>query len=127
VSTPLTDLAALQGSWEQIGFEENGIFNPPDDYGGPCALTTFHQDHFSVRAADGTLLLEGRFELDASTIPKTVDWIDSIGPDAGKKLPAIYRLDGDHFVFIAGDEGSPRPTEFRTSTGQTMRTFVRRP
>ena len=49
-----------------------------------------------------------------------------MGPDAGKILPAIYKLDGDHFVFIAGDEGAPRPTEFRTGPGQTMRSFVRR-
>jgi uncharacterized protein (TIGR03067 family) len=126
VSAPLSDLAALQGSWEQMDFEENGISNPPDDYGGAGALTTFRNNHFSVHAADGTLLLEGRFELDASTAPKMVDWIDAIGPDAGKKLPAIYKLEGDHFVFIAADEDSPRPTEFRTSAGQTMRTFVRR-
>ena len=122
----LSDLAALQGVWEQIGFEENGLINPPDDYGTPGALTTFHQNHFSVRTADGTLLLEGRFELDGSTIPQTVDWIDSIGPDAGKRLPAIYQLEGDHFVFVAADEAAPRPTEFRTSAGQTMRTFIRR-
>jgi uncharacterized protein (TIGR03067 family) len=121
----LSDLAALQGSWEQVDFEENGISNPPDDYGALGTLTTFHHNHFSVHAVDGTLLLEGRFELDASTVPKTVDWIDAIGPDAGKRLLAIYRLEGDHFVFIAADEGSPRPTEFRTSAGQTMRTFVR--
>jgi len=122
----LSDLAALQGTWEQVDFEENGIANPPDDYGAVGSLTTFRNDHFAVHAADGTVLLEGRFELDASAVPKTVDWIDVIGPDAGKKLPAIYRLEGDHFVFIAGDEGSPRPTQFRTGAGQAMRTFVRR-
>jgi uncharacterized protein (TIGR03067 family) len=120
------DLAALQGMWEQVAAEENGVCNPLDAYGGPV-LTTFHHNHFAVRrAADGVLLLEGRFELDAAASPKAINWIDAIGPDAGKSLPAIYKLDGDHFVFIAADEGAPRPTEFRTSAGQTMRTFVRR-
>ncbi|HMH64768.1 MAG TPA: TIGR03067 domain-containing protein [Rhizomicrobium sp.] len=90
------------------------------------SLTTFHQNRFAVWSAKGVMLLEGRFELDASTDPKTVNWIDAMGPDAGKILPAIYKLDGDHFVFIAGDEGAPRPTEFRTGPGQTMRSFVRR-
>jgi uncharacterized protein (TIGR03067 family) len=120
----LSDLAALQGSWEQVDFEENGISNPPDEHGAPGASTTFSQNHFTVRTAEGALLLEGTFELDASA--KTVDWVDAIGPDAGKTLLAIYKLDGDLFVFNAADEHAPRPTEFRTRTGQTMRSFVRR-
>jgi len=37
----------------------------------------------------------------------------------------IYRVEGDALVFVAGNEGEPRPTEFRTTIGQTMRTFVR--
>ena len=49
-----------------------------------------------------------------------------MGDDAGKPLPASYRLDGDEFVFIAADEGMPRPTVFSTGPGQTMRSFVRR-
>ena len=120
----LSDLAVLQGSWEQVDFEENGIANPPDEHGAPGAITTFDQNHFMVRTAEGALLLEGTFELDASA--KTVEWMDTMGADAGKILPAIYKLDGDRFVFIAADAGAPRPTEFRTRAGQTMRSFVRR-
>src|SRR5258706_1056858 len=103
MSAEFNDLAALQGSWEQVAFEENGISNPPDAYGAPGAITTFHQSHFAVRTANGALLLEGTFELDDAA--KTVDWTDTMGPDAGKTLPAIYRLDGDRFVFIAADPG----------------------
>jgi uncharacterized protein (TIGR03067 family) len=121
----LSDLAALQGSWEQVDFEENGVANPPDEHGAPGAITTFGQSHFAVRTTDGVLLLEGRFELDATA--KTVDWTDTMGADAGKTFPAIYKLEGDRFVFIAADAGAPRPTEFRTRAGQTMRSFARRP
>jgi uncharacterized protein (TIGR03067 family) len=127
MSANSSDLAALQGSWEQVAFEENGISNPPDAYGASGLLTTIIQNHFAVRTGEGVLLLEGGFELDDSATPKAVDWIDSMGPDAGKKLPAIYRLDGDLFAFVAADAGAPRPTEFRTRAGQTMRGFVRRP
>jgi uncharacterized protein (TIGR03067 family) len=119
---PTSDLAALQGSWEQVGFEENGVVNPPDAYG--ANITTFHQNRFTVRATDGALLLEGTYDLDAAA--GTVDWTDTMGPDAGRTLPAIYKLDGDQFVFIAADPGTPRPTEFRTRAGQTMRRFVRK-
>jgi uncharacterized protein (TIGR03067 family) len=122
-----TDLSALQGAWEQVYLEVDGKANPSDDeHTAPGALTTFSGKHFSVRSSDGVLLLEGVFELDATTSPKSITWIDSIGPDAGKRLPASYVLEGDRFTFIAADEGSPRPLVFRTSAGLTMRTFMRR-
>lgn len=119
------DLAALQGTWEQVAFEENGIQNPPDTHGAPGAKTTITGNHFAVTTPDGHVLLEGTFTLDATTSPKSITWTDSTGPDAGKHLPASYILDADSFQFIAADEGAPRPTEFRTKPGQTMRSFVR--
>ena len=119
------DLAALQGTWEQVAHEADGITNPPDEYGALGAITTFSGQHFAVHARDGELLLEGNFTLDATTTPKSITWTDAIGADAGKQLPASYVLDGDHFVFIAADEGCSRPYEFRTVPGLTMRRFIR--
>ena len=104
----------------------DGVANPPDDLSPPGAVTHFNGNNFSVRASDGALLLEGDFTLDASVTPKHVDWMDAIGPDQGKTLPAIYELDGDQFRFIAGDPDAPRPAAFHTLQGQTMRTFRRR-
>ncbi|MBA3463358.1 MAG: TIGR03067 domain-containing protein [Deltaproteobacteria bacterium] len=119
------DIAALQGDWNQINLEADGVSNPPDDYGTDL-VTTFTGNQFVVRAVDGTVVLVGAFTLDASTTPKSVTWVDSIGADAGKSLPAIYILDGDTFKFIVGAEGAPRPQVFRTIHGQTMRTLRRR-
>ncbi|HET6633212.1 MAG TPA: TIGR03067 domain-containing protein [Rhodanobacteraceae bacterium] len=119
------DLAALQGCWKQTGLEADGVVDPPDEVGGTDAVTTISGMHFTVRAPGGTLLLEGRFTLDATTTPKSITWIDSMGEDAGRPLPAIYRLDGERFVFIAAGTGMPRPTRFRTERGQTLRRFVR--
>jgi uncharacterized protein (TIGR03067 family) len=124
---PLTDLDLLQGAWLQVDLEECGVSNPPDEYGALGAVTTFREKHFEVRSIDGILLLEGSFELDPLASPKAVDWIDAVGPDAGKRLPAIYSLEGEKFVFVAADEGAPRPNVFRTGPGQTMRTFIRKP
>ncbi|HKQ44510.1 MAG TPA: TIGR03067 domain-containing protein [Rhizomicrobium sp.] len=121
------DLAALQGTWEQVAFEEDGNPDAPDSYGGSVgSLTSFRGNHFSVRARSGLLLLEGTFALDASRTPKTIDWTDSIGADAGKTLAAIYMLEEDRFTFIAAEPGAPRPGAFKTVTGQTMRSFIRR-
>jgi len=120
------DLAALQGQWEQVGFEEGGLPDQQDEHGGMGAITTIEGCRFVVHAIRGELLLEGTFTLDATVSPKAITWMDAVGVDAGKHLPASYVLDGDRFVFIAADEGAPRPTVFRTEPGQVMRSFVRK-
>ena len=116
------DIAALQGRWEQTGLEVDGVIDPPDSFGVDLR-TTIAGLEFTVRAPDGTVVLAGAFELDASTEPKSIDWIDSMGEDTGKRLRAIYTLDGDRFVFNVG--GEVRPTIFKTVVGQTMRTMRR--
>ena len=126
LSVSTLDLRGLQGTWEQTALEDSGILNPADAHSAPGAITTITGDCFEVTTVNGDQLLAGRFFLDASTTPKSITWIDAIGDDAGKQLFASYRLDGDDFVFIAADEGMPRPTVFSTGPGQTMRTFVRR-
>ncbi|WLH92835.1 TIGR03067 domain-containing protein [Pseudomonas sp. FP453] len=120
------DLQALQGIWEQTALEDSGVLNPVDAHSAPGAITTIAGDRFEVTTVSGDVLLAGRFFLDSTTTPKSITWIDSIGDDAGKQLPASYRLEKDEFVFIAADEHMPRPTRFSTGPGQTMRTFVRR-
>jgi len=122
----MEDLDHLQGTWTQTRFEENGVIDPPDVHGGRGSITTIDGDTFAVHRPDGELLLAGRFVLDPTTTPRSITWIDSIGDDAGKHLPASYVLEGDSFVFIAADEGMPRPVEFVTSPGLTLRGFVRR-
>lgn len=121
-----TDLELLQGAWSQTYLEADGVSEPPDDeHSAPGAICTFRGAAFSVTKPDGTVLLQGTFELDATTRPKTITWVDDIGADAGKALPAIYELTDRTFRFVAADEGEPYPTAFRTVQGLTMREFVR--
>ena len=121
-----TDLARLQGTWRQVDWEADGVARPEDELSAGV-LTIIEGTEFFVRTTARELLLAGSFVLDASTRPKSVTWKDSMGPDEGKELPAIYTLDGDRFVFIAAYEGAPRPTKFVTTQGLTMRSFVRDP
>jgi uncharacterized protein (TIGR03067 family) len=119
------DLRALGGTWRQITCEEDGARGSTDELDQEGTLTTFRDDHFSVRAADGRLLLEGRIELDASVAPKAITWIDASGPDAGKRLPASYALADDRFEFVAADAGCPRPARVCGGPGLTLRRVVR--
>ncbi|QHF44789.1 hypothetical protein PspS35_13745 [Pseudomonas sp. S35] len=120
------DFLALQGAWEQTSLEDSGVLNPADAHSAPGAMTTITGDRFEVKTVSGEVLLAGRFFLDSTTVPKSITWVDAIGDDAGKYLPASYRLEDDDFVFIAADENMPRPRTFSTGPGETMRTFVRR-
>lgn len=120
------DLALLQGDWLQTAHEADGVADPLDEeHGGRGTITTFMGQRFVVRTAEGALVLAGTFTLDASVTPKAITWTDATGSDAGKQLPASYVLDNDYFVFIAADEGCPRPVRFQTTPGLTMRTFAR--
>jgi uncharacterized protein (TIGR03067 family) len=120
------DVQALQGAWEQTSLEDSGVLNPVDAHSAPGAITTIAGDRFEVKTVRGEVLLKGRFFLDSTTVPKSITWVDAVGDDAGKHLPASYHLEGDTFVFIAADEGMPRPVSFKTEAGQTMRSFIRR-
>ena len=80
---------------------------------------------FVVTLADGSIPIRGTYKLDPTRDPKTVDWTDTIGEDAGKTLLAIYSLEGDRLVFCAAYPGQERPTEFRTRPGQVLRVSQR--
>jgi uncharacterized protein (TIGR03067 family) len=119
------DLDLLQGTWRQISFEENGLADPPDSHGAPDAILTIKGTGFHVAVPGGETLIEGRFVLHPATSPKGIDWIDSIGPDAGTLLPAIYALGAQTFAFAAADADRERPSDFSGGAGITVRAFVR--
>lgn len=120
-----TDIEQLQGRWSQVTFQENGIVDAPDSHGAPEAVMTVAGQRFHVGIPGQATLVEGSFAMDASHDPKWIDWMDAIGDDAGKTIPAIYQLDGDHFRFAAADPGMPRPGDFNGGQGITIRSFAR--
>ena len=120
-----SDLELLQGRWSQVAFEENGITDVPDAHGSPKAVMTIAGYTFHVAVPDEETLVEGSFAIDESHHPKHINWIDSIGDDAGKVIPAIYELGKDSFRFAAADPGMVRPDRFTGGQGITIRAFIR--
>ncbi len=118
------EMKKLQGTWKQIAYERDGMTEPPDEQGWE-PRTTFAGDTFVVTLADGSVPIKGTYRLDPTRSPKTVDWMDSIGEDAGKTLLAIYSLEEDRLVFCAAYPGLPRPTELRAGKGQVLRVHQR--
>jgi uncharacterized protein (TIGR03067 family) len=120
-----SDLDLLQGKWRQVRFEENGLIDLPDSHGAPNAILTIMGTCFHVAVPGGETLVEGNFVLHPSTVPKGIDWRDTIGEDAGQTLPAIYTFSDDSFAFAAADPGMARPHDFASGAGITIRAFVR--
>ncbi|MFC3073073.1 TIGR03067 domain-containing protein [Shinella pollutisoli] len=119
------DLRMLQGEWMQVRFEENGVADAPDEHSAPGAILTIRGQAFRVAVPGAAPILEGRFVLDASTVPKSITWTDATGADAGKPLPAIYTLDGTTFTFLAADADMARPDAFGAGPGLTLRSLRR--
>ncbi len=119
------ETARLQGQWRQVAYERNGHADPQDDEVDWAPVCTFIGNRFVVTIADGSTPIAGTFRLDPTRQPKSIDWTDTQGADAGKTFLAIYTLEGDNFSFCAAMEGRPRPTRFATEEGQVLRTNVR--
>lgn len=119
------DLKRFQGRWRQVRFEENGVVGPVDTHGAIDAVMTIIGETFHVAIPGAAALIEGKFLIDENTTPKRIDWVDSIGIDAGKKLPAIYTLSNEAFEFAASDADMERPKDFTGGKGITIRGFVR--
>ncbi|HEU0276799.1 MAG TPA: TIGR03067 domain-containing protein [Rhodanobacteraceae bacterium] len=118
------DLQALQGSWRQVAFEQDGVDDPPDTHGAPDSLTEIRGNRYTVTTVEGDVILEGSFVLDAGVTPHRITWTDDEGPRGHTSLTASYRIEGDRFAFIGSLDG-PVPTEFKTGRGEQMRSFVR--
>jgi uncharacterized protein (TIGR03067 family) len=118
------ELKKLQGTWKQIALEKDGLPESVDEFGLE-PTSTFVDDTYVVTLADGTIAIKGTFKLDPTQVPKTIDWTDTFGADAGQTFLAIYSLEGDRLIFCAADDGQERPTEFRTGPGQVLRVSQR--
>ena len=118
------ELEKFQGTWKQLTYEKDGIKEHADEHGWEPSVT-FTGNTFVVTLADGSVPIKGTFTVDPTRSPKTIEYTDTFGADAGKTFPGIYILEADLLVFCVGDPGEKRPTAFRTRRGQVMR-IIRR-
>jgi len=105
------DAKAIQGTWLMVKAELNGQAMKDDSLkkitlkldGGKCEVTAESVD-------------KGTYTLDPAAKPKILDIIDTEGPNVGRKIPAIYELQGDTLRVCYG-LGGTRPTEFKSLGG----------
>jgi uncharacterized protein (TIGR03067 family) len=115
------DLEQMQGTWMVASLEVSGKPVPAETIKGWQLL--IQGDKYSFQTNEERI--EGMYKLDAATTPKTIDATRTKGPDQGKVLLGIYRLEGDHLTMcFTLPDGGGRPTQFATRTGTSQRLYV---
>jgi uncharacterized protein (TIGR03067 family) len=105
------DMNQIQGSWRLVSRERDGKADPADVI--KDILMTHKGDAFTFnQSSSGAGATKGTFKLDASKSPKAIDRIPADGPQKGKTLMGIYKLEGDTLTLCVSVEGKDRPMEF---------------
>jgi uncharacterized protein (TIGR03067 family) len=107
------DLDKLQGTWVRSQIVRNGKEVPADEFKN--AKLTLKGDKYTLD--ENNEKRTGTFKLDASKTPKTLDIISDSGPNKGKTLKGIYKIDGDTFTYCVAGPDKDRPTEFASKEG----------
>jgi uncharacterized protein (TIGR03067 family) len=107
------DLKQLQGTWVRASVERNGQAVSADEL--KDIRLTITGDKYTLD--EGKDKRTGTFKLDESKTPKTLDIISDAGPNKGKTLKAIYKIEGDTFTYCVAGPDKDRPTEFSAKAG----------
>ncbi len=107
------DLDQLQGTWVRSSVVRNGKEVPADELKG--MKLTLKGDKYTLD--EGKEKRTGTFKLDATKNPKTLDIISDAGPNKGKTLKGIYKIEGDTFTYCVAGPDKDRPTEFASKEG----------
>lgn len=63
---------------------------------------------------------KGTVKVDPTKTPKEMDVLGKEGPNAGKTIKTIYKLDGDTMTVCYELGDGPRPTAFESKAGTTV-------
>jgi uncharacterized protein (TIGR03067 family) len=127
------DHELIQGAWKLLHIEEKGVAIPDDLLKGSALSASITGNDISLnedpKSPIDRLQLKGRFHLDPTKQPKTIDFF-YLGDDA-KPMLGIYDLKGDTLRLCWNEkptQSSDRPTAFSTKgTNWTLAVWRREP
>ena len=103
-----SELAALQGVWLPLRYEENGKEFSPE-------CKHFIKGDKVIVQVNGETIAEGKLVLDSTKNPKHLDFVFPPGL-TGQKHSIIYVRVGDHIIYCGNRDRKTRPSEFSTRT-----------
>ena len=100
-----------KGNWSAISLTQAGRSAPEDLISK--FKTSFDGKNYT-NTADGQVVEEGGYTIDASKMPKTIDFDIKKGEGQGKKQLAIFQIEGDKLTLVVAEPGSPdRPKSIK--------------
>jgi uncharacterized protein (TIGR03067 family) len=97
------DADSIKGNWRAVSIKQGKQSVPDED----VKAFKFSLDGKNYTNTIGTEAIEeGGYSIDASKMPKTIDFDIKKGPDAGKKQLGLYKIEGDKLTIAASPAGS---------------------
>jgi uncharacterized protein (TIGR03067 family) len=117
------EMKKLQGVWKTVGVEIEGRkTEPPADMAGSVVIKGGTYTVKAVTETGEKVVSELTFKLDPTKDPKAIDFTTAAGPDKGKQIKGIYKLEGDTLkVCFNPKKDGERPTSFATKAGSSVR------
>jgi uncharacterized protein (TIGR03067 family) len=116
------DVQKFQGEWTLVSAKRDGQDIPEEMIKG--IKRTIKGDDYSV-TRDGETLLKGKFKVDPSKKPKTIDLTFKDQSGAEVTALGVYDLDGDNLKICYSNPGKDRPKDFVSETGITLGVWKR--
>jgi uncharacterized protein (TIGR03067 family) len=110
------DLKAMQGTWRPTSGESAGKAMAGDVL--KKTKLVIKDSKYTVTVGEDPD--QGTLKIDASRMPKTMDIISTGGANKGRRIQAIYEIDGDTMKICYDLSGKGRPKEFKTAPGSQL-------
>jgi uncharacterized protein (TIGR03067 family) len=114
------DLDKLQGTWARVSEVKDGKASPEEAV--KKTKLTIKGDKYTLRMGDDKR--SGTLKVDASKSPATIDIMSEDGPNKGKTLQGIYKVEGDTLTYCIAPPGRERPTAFESKSGSGVMLYV---
>ncbi|HEX4388725.1 MAG TPA: TIGR03067 domain-containing protein [Steroidobacteraceae bacterium] len=101
------DPRALEGAWAPVAVSVGGQRLEPAQL-RVCYLL-LEGDGYRIVDRSNQIVDSGHYTVNADTTPCAMDIVGEHGPNAGRTLLAIYRLEGDELTVCYDVEGGARP------------------
>jgi len=107
------ELKKLEGTWGLVSGEAKGENLTESTI--KSAKLTIVGHKYTVKVSENAIA--GTQTIDPTTKPKGIDATDTDGPNKGKTVFGIYKLEKGVFTVCLAPPGKDRPTEFTTKSG----------
>ena len=108
----------LAGSWVPVAADVSG--HVLDIMELRVACLSFDTEHYAIVDHAGQVVDEGTWQLGALDNPRSIDLLGSAGPNAGRRVLAIFALDGDRLCLGYDMERDQRPSGWRCEPDQLL-------